>query len=253
MPTDGSRLPIRVLLADDHALLRQSLKLLLERRSEVMVVGEAADGYEAIALAGSLRPDVVLMDINMPQLNGIEATQQIVAQQRRVRVIMLSAYGERRQLVEAVRAGALGYLVKRSDIDEVLAAMRVVSTGNCYFSAELSGSFDIPGIIFDARAGAKRGTACGLSPREAEIVQLLVEGLTYKSCAKNLSLSEKTVEGHCERAMAKLGTKTRADLVRVVMRDGINGLRWAPEPLQFPAAAQPLQSLPPTDTSNQVA
>lgn len=232
----SGRLPFRVILADDHTLLRQALKLLLEAHPEVTVVGEAADGYEAVSLADQLHPDVVLMDINMPRLNGIEATRQIVKRHPGVRVIIVSAYSERRQLVDSVRAGAIGYLVKRSDIDEVILAVRMVYSGNPYFSAELAGSMNVAELLYDARSEAGRTAADSLTPREREVVQLLAEGFTCRASAERLVLSEKTVEGHCARAMAKLGTRTRADLVRVAIRDGIVGFREVdpPEPLRFP-------------------
>ena len=234
-----SHSPFRVILADDHTLLRQALRLLLEQRPEVTVVGEAADGHQAVALVERLHPDVVLMDINMPLLNGIEATRQIVKRHRGTRVIVVSAYSERQQLVDAVRAGAAGYLVKRSDVEEVLLAIRMVRQGNPYFSAELAGSMDITEVMFEAHSGAGRSAADVLTPREKEVVQLLAEGFTAKTSAEKLVVSEKTVEGHCARAMKKLGVRTRADLVREAIRHGIVGFREtdAPEPLQSPGGA----------------
>jgi DNA-binding NarL/FixJ family response regulator len=220
--------PFRIVLADDHALLRQSLKVLLERRPEVIVVGEAADGREAVTLCERLHPHVVVMDINMPLLNGIDATRQIVSRNSRTRVVIVSAYSEHQQLVDAVRAGALGYVVKRSDIDELITAIRLVGCGNPYFSAELSGSMDIAELIFEARSGVGHNPADDLTPRQKEIVQLLAEGFTLKASAEKLFLSQKTVEGHCLRAMTTLGAKGRADLVRAAIRYGIIELSEAP-------------------------
>jgi DNA-binding NarL/FixJ family response regulator len=161
----------------------------------------------------------------MPLLNGIEATRQIVKRQRSTRVIILSAYSERQQVVDAVRAGALGYLIKRSDVDEVILAIRMVRQSNPYFSAELAGSMDIGELVFDARSGVGQSAADGLTHREREVVQLLAEGHTAKASAEMLVVSEKTIEGHCARAMVKLGVRTRADLVRAAIRHGIIGFR----------------------------
>jgi DNA-binding NarL/FixJ family response regulator len=161
----------------------------------------------------------------MPVLNGIEATRQIVKQHPAVRVVVISAFSERQQMVDAIRAGALGYLVKRSDIDEVVLAIRLVRQGNSYFSAEIAGSMDVSELIVEARSTGARSIADSLSGREKEVVQMLAEGLTCRAAAEKLTLSEKTVEGHCANAMRKLGTKTRAELVRAAVRYGIVDLQ----------------------------
>ncbi len=224
-PVGPKHLPFRVVLADDHTLLRQSLRLLLERRSEVVIVGEAENGHQAVALAESLDPDVVLMDISMPVLNGIEATRQISRLATFTRVIIVSAYSERQQIVDALRAGAMGYLVKRSDVDELVLAIKMVSNGNSYFSAELAGAMDMSDLMVEARSGSPHTTADSLTSREKEVVQMLAEGLTCRAASEKLVLSEKTVEGHCAKAMTKLGVKTRADLVRAAVRFGMVDLR----------------------------
>lgn len=142
---------VRVVLADDHAILRQSLRMLLGARPEIDIVGEANDGREAIALCERLKPDIVLMDVSMPEMNGIEATRQLKRSCPATRVIVLSAYGDQDQLREALRAGALGYVIKRSDIEELTMAIQMVRRGNTYFSADLASSVDISEVIYQAR------------------------------------------------------------------------------------------------------
>lgn len=210
---------MRVVLADDHRLLREALATLLDARPEVTVVGQASDGREAVEVVSGCLPDVVLMDVAMPLLNGIEATRQIHARAPRIRIIILSAYGDATSLGHAVAAGAAGYMIKRSDIEELVMAIRLVMSGNSYFSQELTQQMDVAEIVFAARRDATSSFA--LTGREREILQLIGEGYTMKAIADSLFLSVKTVEGHNSRIMAKLGSKNRADLMRRALDAGL--------------------------------
>lgn len=218
---------VRVVLADDHAILRQSLRMLLGARPEIDIVGEANDGREAIALCERLKPDIVLMDVSMPEMNGIEATRQLKRSCPATRVIVLSAYGDQDQLREALRAGALGYVIKRSDIEELTMAIQMVRRGNTYFSADLASSVDISEVIYQARRPGARSDADSLTSREREVLQLIAEGNTGKDIAEKLYISPKTVEGHKTRIMTKVGAKNRADLIRFALRSGIVKLEGA--------------------------
>ncbi len=218
---------VRVVLVDDHAILRQSLKMLLGARPEIEIVGEANDGREAIALCERLKPDVVLMDLSMPELNGIEATRQLKRSCPATRVIVLSAYGDQDQLREALRAGATGYVIKRSDIEELTMAIQMVRRGNTYFSADLASSVDISEVIYQSRRPEARSDADSLTSREREVLQLIAEGNTGKDIAGKLYISPKTVEGHKTRIMSKVGARNRADLIRFALRSGIVKLEGA--------------------------
>lgn len=216
----SSRPPIRVLLVDDHAVVRQGLRSLLARRADIAVVGEASDGREAVLLARRLRPDVVLMDVVMPGLNGVEAAARIHHELPGVRVVMLSGYSDTAQVLAAVRAGAQGYVRKSADIDELILAIQAVAHGNTYFSAELLGGFDameLPQIAQKPGGGALDR----LSQREREVLQLIGEGYTNREIAEVLGVTVKTVEAHITRIIQKLGIRRRGDLIRFAVRAGI--------------------------------
>jgi DNA-binding NarL/FixJ family response regulator len=210
---------LRVVLADDHAILRHALATLLDARSDLQVIAEAADGREAIDATERHRPDVVIMDVGMPRLNGIEATRQIHARFPSTKVLILSAYGDAASVGNALAAGACGFIIKRSDIDELVLALRLVTTGNVYVSRELAEHMDIGELTFSAR---NRGAeASALTDREREVLQLIAEGHTLRAIADILILSPKTVEGHNSRIMAKVGARNRADLVRYALGAGL--------------------------------
>lgn len=211
----------RIVLADDHAILRQSLRVLLGARPGIEIVGEAADGRDAIAVCEKLRPDVVLMDVAMPELNGIEATRRIRHSCPKTQVIIVSAFGDQDQLRDALRAGATGYVVKRSDIDELLLAIQMVRRGNTYFSADLAASVDIGEVMYQSHRPDFRSDADRLTPREREVLQLIAEGHTGRGIAERLFLSPKTVEGHKTRIMEKIGASNRSDLIRFALRAGM--------------------------------
>lgn len=216
---NGHRSQWRVLLADDHSLLRHALARLLDARPDVTVIGEAADGREAIDLTARLLPDVVIMDLAMPLLNGVEATRQIRSRFPSTKVLILSAYGEEIAVGEAMAAGASGFIIKRSDIDELVLALNLIGTGNTYFSRELASRMDIAEISFAARNRSSAHSA--LTDREREILQLIAEGMTMKTIADLLVLSVKTIEGHNGRIMAKVGARNRAALVRYAIGAGL--------------------------------
>jgi DNA-binding NarL/FixJ family response regulator len=211
--SDGQR-PIRLLIADDHALLRQALRLLLQSREDLEVV----NGRDAVDAAERLRPDVVLMDMAMPGLNGIDATRQLVKRVPGTRVLILTAYIEDERLVEALRAGASGYMLKSSDLDEPAIAIHSVHRGNTYLCSAVSREIDLNDLLLRVRQPGSRIGYDLLTNREREVLQLLAEGHSNQEVADELVISVKTVEAHRANIMEKLHAKNRTDLIRYALK-----------------------------------
>ena len=205
----------RILLADDHRMVRQGFRLILQAQEDMEVIGETGNGREAVELAKSLKPDVVVMDVTMPELNGIEATRRIREAEPFVRVLALSVHRDGIYVRETVRAGAEGYILKESADSELIAAVRAVAQGNSYLSPEIAGS-----VLKDYRKHATNPIDL-LSSREREVLQLIAEGRTTKEIAASLNLSVYTVDGHRTRIMEKLGLHSVGELVRFAVRSGI--------------------------------
>jgi DNA-binding NarL/FixJ family response regulator len=215
----------RILLADDHAILREGLHNLLQTQHDMEVVGEAADGRAAVELAAELAPHVVVMDVAMPELNGIEATRRIVAEGGgRVKVIALSMHSNRGFMAEMLRAGASGYLLKKSSGAELLTAIRAVLNGQVYLSPAITGAV-VDDFVRYVPAGRNAAFAA-LSPREREVLQLVAEGRTTKEVARWLHVSVKTVEAHRSQIMDKLHIRSIAGLTKFAVQEGIT----SPEP-----------------------
>ncbi len=212
---------IRVLLVDDHAVIRQALEMLLQSQAELEVIGDVENGREAVQAVERLRPDVVLMDVVMPGLNGLEATRQIRKIAPATKVVMLSGFVDEDQLLESIRAGASGYIIKKSDITELVLAIQTVNRGNHYFSSHLSESFDLADVLYQAKRPDHRTGLDALTPREREVLQLIAEGYTNQKIANELFISVKTVEAHKAHIMAKLHARNRTDLIRYAIRKGI--------------------------------
>ena len=210
--------PIRILLAEDHALVRAGLRSLLERMSGVEIVGEAGDGREAIELIGKLLPDVVLMDITMPGLNGLHTTVRARTEYPSVRVIMLSMHDNEEYVWQALNAGAAGYLLKGADPTELGLAIRSVAQGGSYLSPAVSRH-----VVNDfvRRVGTDRSSLDRLTPRQLEIVQLIAESHTNQEIAGELDISLKTVETHRAQLMARLDIHDVPGLVRYAIRMGL--------------------------------
>lgn len=214
--------PIRVVLADDHDVMRQGLRMLLETRPEVEVIEDVRNGREAVLAAERHKPDLVLMDIVMPGLNGLEATRQVRKRLPRTRVIVLSAFVDEEQVTAAIQAGASGYLKKSADAEELVRAIQTVAAGEQFFSRDLARMFDLEEIAHRAkRAPGSRTGVAALSPREREVLQVVAEGLTNQQIATELTISVKTVEAHLAHIMAKLHGRNRADLIRHAIRAGL--------------------------------
>jgi DNA-binding NarL/FixJ family response regulator len=213
---------IRVLLADDHQMLRDALRSMLESDGHLEVVGEAGDGRAAVKMARTLAPDIVVMDITMPDLNGVEATHQIKAENPAVKVIALSRHSDRRYVLRMLEAGASGYVLKAAAYDELRRAIQVVSQGKSYLSP------DITGIVVDAhvRPASEPDDSidAALGPREREIVQLLAEGYTSPEIGQRLHISARTVETHRRNIMKKLGLHSVAELTKYAIREGLTPL-----------------------------
>jgi len=210
---------VEVLLVDDHAVVRQGLRALLEAEGDIAVVGEAEDGREAVALAKKTLPDVVLMDVAMPGLNGLEATRQIVRNVPSAKVLVLTSYGNDDYVAQMLQAGAVGYLVKQTAAADLLKAVRRVRTGQTYFSPTISARLRRGGHEPSTpQKPARQGPS--LTSREAEVLQLIAEGFANKQIAAELSISIKTVEKHRQQAMNKLNIHDVASLTRYAIAKG---------------------------------
>lgn len=213
---------VRVVLVDDHRIMREGLRALLEKEADMDIVAEADNGRTAVELARTLKPDVVVMDLSMPHLNGIEATRQITASQTDVRVLALSMHSDKRFLDGALKAGASGYLLKDCALDELVRAIRTVVAGQVYLSPEVAGVV-IEGYMNRLPATeVTKGRA--LTARECEVLQLIAEGRSAKDIASALSVSVKTVETHRQQVMSKLGMHSVAELTKHAIREGLTPL-----------------------------
>jgi len=211
---------LRVFLADDHAVVRDGLRYMLEAQEEVEVVGDAVNGLEAVREVERLRPDVVVMDIAMPVLNGTEATQRIREDIPSIQVVILSMYSTSEHIFQAFQAGALGYVLKESAIMEVLEAVETVANGRHYLSQKISGTV-VEDYLRCRKDTAQQSPLEILSAREREIMKLVVEGRSSSQIAETLCLSPKSVETYRSRLMQKLGLDNVSGLVRFAMQHGI--------------------------------
>jgi DNA-binding NarL/FixJ family response regulator len=222
---------ITVLLADDHTVVRQGLRALLIGEGDIDIVGEAGDGRAAVQMVKKLLPDVVVMDIAMPQLNGLEATRQITHSVPSTKVLVLSSYSDDEYVQQLTEAGAAGYLIKQTAANELLKAIREAHRGNAYFSPSIAKRLRDQCRQAFSTGAPNRRRADQLTAREAEVLQLIAEGRANKQIAAELSISIKTVEKHRQQVMNKLGIHDVAGLTRHAIAKGIiesnNGLRVA--------------------------
>ena len=213
---------VKVVLADDHKIVRDGLRSLLEQHSDIEVVGEAETGRRAVTLAATVVPHVVVMDIGMPDLNGIEATRRIVTKHPEVKVIALSMHSDKRFVGGALRAGASGYLLKDCAFEELIEAIRAVQSGRVYLSPKITA------VVVDdyVKVASDRDSSAllPLSSREREVLQLLAEGKQTKEIAADLFLSVKTIETHRQNIMEKLNLHSIAELTKFAIREGLTSL-----------------------------
>jgi two-component system, NarL family, response regulator NreC len=211
---------VRIVLADDHTVMRSGLKLLLEREADFSVVGEAQDGREAVRTVEEQSPDVVVMDVAMPNLNGIEATMRIVDSHPRTAVIILSMHSDEGYVLRALKAGARGYLLKDSAESDLIAAVRKVNEGRTFFSPAISNLL-MEDYVREIRNRGAEDSYELLTARERELLQLLAEGKTTKEIAAYLQLSPYTVDTHRGNLMRKLNVNSLAELILYAVRKGI--------------------------------
>jgi DNA-binding NarL/FixJ family response regulator len=211
----------RILLADDHRIVRAGLRALLEKQPGLEIVSEAEDGRSAVKATLELAPDVVILDISMPDLNGIDAARQIAAIQPKVKIIVLSMHSDKKYVPEAFKAGACGYLLKDCAVEELVNAVRTVLSGQPYLSPRIAGV-----VLGEYLQTKPKDTSAFsiLSPREREVLQLLAEGKSTKDIAFKFRLSTKTVEAHRQRIMEKLNVRTIAELTKYAIREGLTSL-----------------------------
>ena len=212
--------PIRIILADDHAMMREGLRAILETELGYSVVAQAGNGRETVALVKEHRPDLVIMDISMPDMNGIEATRQVMQEMPRTKVIALSMHTDKRFVGEMLQAGAAGYILKQGAMDELQQAIQTVLAGKAYISPEVAGTVvqDYVAMRREAEGGVE------LTAKEREVLQLIAEGLSTKEIAQKLSVSVPTIETHRSHIMAKLKLHTVAELTKYAIRKGLTSL-----------------------------
>ena len=213
---------IRVLLVDDHQMMRQGLRSLLSAEADIEIVGEAADGRTALELVRTLAPDVVVMDVGMPDLNGVEATRRIRAEHPSAKVVALSTHTDKRYVHHMLEAGACGYVLKIAAHVELLRAVRAASLGGTYLSSEIAG------LVVERSTSPRRGGDVSaystLGAREREVLQLVAEGKTSAETAKEMHISIKTVESHRRNIVLKLGLRGTAELTKYAIREGLTSL-----------------------------
>ncbi len=212
-------LKAKVLLVEDHIVVRQGIKALLSEDPDLEIVGEADNGREALNLVSDLQPDVVLMDISMPGLNGIEATRQICQTYPDVKIVILSMHANEEYVFQVLQAGACGYVLKQSDSSEVLTAIRAAISGGSFLSPPISRTV-IQDYVHRAEARGQGDDLDLLTSREREVLQLLAEGLPNRKIAEQLSISIKTVETHRSNMMNKLGVSNKTELIKYALRKG---------------------------------
>lgn len=212
----------RVLLVDDHKIMRQGLRTMLETETDAEVIGEAEDGHAAIELAESLVPDIVIMDVGMPGMNGMEATRRIAGETAGPRVIALSMHSDKRFVMEMLRAGASGYLLKDGAFEELAQALDAVSSGKTYLSPTIADV--VLAATMQKSTATEAAPASVLTPREREVLQLIAEGNTTKAIAAKLGVSVKTIETHRQNIMEKLQIRSVAELTKYAIREGITSL-----------------------------
>ena len=213
--------PITILLAEDHLLVREGLRVLLASEPDLAIVGEAATGHEAVALTRKLRPAVVVMDIAMPLLNGLEAARQILHTAPATRILMLSAHSDDAYVEQALTLGAAGFLIKQTSFRVLAQAIREVHQGKTFLSPAIAQRWRAAGPPSRARAGQPKAGESGLSSREVEVLQLIAEGQANKQVAVELGISTKTVEKHRMHLMKKLNIHDTAGLTRYAISAGI--------------------------------
>jgi two-component system, NarL family, response regulator NreC len=213
---------IRILVADDQTIIREGLVSLLDKQSDLSVVGEAGDGRTSLRLARELLPDVVIMDISMPDLNGIEATRQIITELPLVKVIALSVHFDKHIVKGMLQAGASAYLSKYSAAQELIKAIRLVMADQIYLSPDIAGV-----VVEDYKSSRSDGSSVftALTPREREVLQLFAEGKNTRQVAATLYISLKTVEAHRRQIMDKMGFKSLAELIKYALREGLTSMK----------------------------
>jgi len=213
----------KALIVDDHKIMREGLRSLLEKSGHFECVGEADDGYQAVRMARELKPDVIIMDISMPNLNGIEATRQIKAENPEIEVIVLSMHATRTYVLQVLQAGASAYLLKDSAFEELSTALLAISRGGMYLSPAITKTAALANLKAGSYA-AGGAQAENLTKRELEVLQLIAEGKSTKDIASKLSLSVKTVETHRKQIMDKLEIRSIAGLTKYCIREGLTTL-----------------------------
>ncbi len=213
---------IKILLVDDHQILRDGIRSILKGHRDIEVIGEASNGRTAIKLVDELKPDVVIMDISMPDMNGIDATKRIKEKHPDVKIIALSMHHDRQFLSEIFRAGASGYLIKDSAFDELEQAIRFVMDGKSYINPQIA-SLLIDSIIKQTPTPSHHGLSL-LTERERQVLQLIADGKSTKEIAAELKVSTKTVESHRRQVMGKLNIKSVAELTKFAIREGLTSI-----------------------------
>ena len=206
----------RVLIADDHGIVRSGLRMLIDKQTDMSVVAEADDGIEARELALRERPDVAVLDVSMPRMTGLQAAREIRAQAESVRVLLLSMHDDERYFLEGLEAGAAGYVLKRAADADLIDAIRAVAQGRTFLSDDSQKA-----LMDEWLETGDAGAPDDLTPRELEVLKLIAEAHTNKQIAEALGLAEKTVESHRANVLAKLGMRDRVELVRYAIRRGL--------------------------------